>query len=196
MTDLPTRLHQSLPMMTAGPRFVAADRARPRAVRQLLPPRAHDALSRQRHRACVGARASARAAGRLSLRVHDGVPRRQLRRQELPAVRRRRALAVARGAGSASAGDRESRRLRRADPQGRVSARDRSSTRRSPRRSRCSSRATSSCSRVLEAVRRAGAPRRACCSPFRCGSCWRSRSPGSRSRSRRCRCSCATSSTC
>ena len=47
----------------AGPR-ADAHRARPRAVRQFLPARAHDALSRQRHRARVGARPSARAARR------------------------------------------------------------------------------------------------------------------------------------
>ena len=52
-----------------------AGAARSRAVRQLLPARADDALSRQRDRVRVGVAASARAARRLPFRVHAHVPR-------------------------------------------------------------------------------------------------------------------------
>ena len=101
------------------------DAPQPRAVRQLLPARAHDALSRQRHRPRVGAAPSAGAARRLPLRLHDDLSRRELRRDELSALRRGRAVAVARRAGRAAARDGQPRQLRRADPQGRVSARAR-----------------------------------------------------------------------
>ena len=169
-------------------RQAAVRRARSRAVRQLPPPRADDALPRQRHRIRVGAAASARAARRLSLRVHAHLSRDGLRRPELPRVRRRRAVAVARRAGGAAARRDQPRRLRGADPQGRVPARDRRATRRSRRRS---SLQFAGYLAVLAVLRISGEPihLEAWCSRCRCGSCCLSASPDSRSSSQRCRCS-------
>ena len=83
--------------------------------------------------------------GGLPLRLHHDFSRGELRRQELSAVRRGRVVAVARRAGRPAARDGQPRELRRPDPQGRVSRTSSSSTRRSPRRWRCSSRAISRC---------------------------------------------------
>ena len=113
---------------------------------QFLHARAHDALSRQRHRARVGAAPSARAARRLPFRLHDGLPRRRASTGTsfllFVAVALWPWLAAQEGA---PARDGEPRRLRRAHPQGRVSARDRRLRVGRARRSRCSSPATSSC---------------------------------------------------
>ena len=70
----------------------------------------------------------------------------RIRGTELPRVRRRGAVAVARRAGGIAARRGQHRRLCGHDPQGCVSARARRATRRSPQRSRCSSPATSPCS--------------------------------------------------
>ena len=174
MTDASRRVSTNRAMMTAGPRFVGAT-ARDRAlfvnffIRELT----------TRYLGSATGLAWAllhplALLARLPFRVHDGVSRRELRRQELPAVRRRRALAVARGTGSARARDSQSRRLLGTHPQGRVPARDRRSMRPSARRSRCSSWVISWCSwRSRRSASRCAS--KGCSLRCRCGSCSRSR---------------------